>query len=250
MTTAPNELELLLWCYVHEGQPLTSHPAFTAGTAATTTFMEVLGRFQAQAIVEVPAGNLKLLDRGRAWLSMILETPMPVVSWIDPRGLAAPAAPPAVALQVQQPPKIDRPAPSAAPPAVVTPPPTETPAPAAPMREGATIDPLLLERAKNPSPEVPAKPVEIPEGMLLNDGNTRAGPPKGVRLEDGNTLDVPGNQFVTVLRRNGKFEQKFAASVNWRADKNKRDDVIAFAYAEEPEQHRSAHVGNSPKSKG
>jgi hypothetical protein len=35
----------------------------------------------------VPAGpsSHELTDRGRAWLDMILETPMPVQQWIDPR---------------------------------------------------------------------------------------------------------------------------------------------------------------------
>lgn len=46
---------------------------------------EITSWFHRQGVIDRGDESARATDKGRAWLSLILNTPMPAQSWIDPR---------------------------------------------------------------------------------------------------------------------------------------------------------------------
>jgi hypothetical protein len=77
---SPSDLEVLIHCHAIAG----IHPR-----ADAPAVRDVLERFRSNDIIEECSGDRRgefyTTERGKAWLEMILRTPMPVEAWIDPR---------------------------------------------------------------------------------------------------------------------------------------------------------------------
>ncbi len=86
--TTPLELDLLMWVYTHDGEP---HPAL-GDPARVEAYSAAMAKFTFEGIAGIVDGKVVLGERGKIWVAMILDTPMPVSQWIDPRGLTAPIA--------------------------------------------------------------------------------------------------------------------------------------------------------------
>lgn len=78
----PLALKMLLWFASRDPAPFPN--------VELRPQQEILRRFRDEGIVQVGTivDQPHITARGEAWLAMILETPMPVQQWIDPRGTA------------------------------------------------------------------------------------------------------------------------------------------------------------------
>jgi DNA-binding PadR family transcriptional regulator len=77
---SPSDLEVLIHCHAVAGV----HPRFDAPAVRDAIY-----RFRSDGIIEehsLPCRNeFYTTEKGKAWLEMILRTPMPTEAWIDPR---------------------------------------------------------------------------------------------------------------------------------------------------------------------
>lgn len=156
----------------------------------------------------------KLTARGEAWLAMILDTPMPVQQWIDPRRAMDRLTKETYATFIQD-----------ASDDGLTP--RQRAQRERRMREKAPVvdysDQLTTLNMQPP----PASAPTIPPGFTAWDGS--AATPPGLKPD----------QPVEVMRRNGKIvskvggDQLYAVSVNWR-NNGKPDDTIAYRLTTDP----------------
>lgn len=72
----PNDLEVL----IHYFTSSTEHPRKTAPAVIVS-----INRFLNDGIFERTDSSIIVTERGGVWLDMILETPYPVMKWVDSR---------------------------------------------------------------------------------------------------------------------------------------------------------------------
>jgi hypothetical protein len=77
---SPSDLEVLVHCHACVGV----HPRIDAPAVR-----DAIERFRSADIIEECShprrGEFYTTDKGKAWLEIILRTPMPTKAWIDPR---------------------------------------------------------------------------------------------------------------------------------------------------------------------
>lgn len=158
----------------------------------------------------------EVTDRGRAYIAMILETPLPVQQWVDPRdGLGF-----VMGLEGR----------------TVT-----ALADGLTPRQRAQRDRRAREAGKMTfvpkASDIPAVAAAIQEALADD-----APIPPGFNAWDGSAATPPGlkpDQPVEVMRRNGKIvskvggDQLYAVSVNWKHN-GKPDDTIAYRLTTDP----------------
>lgn len=82
----PAELEFLLHCYIF-GEPHPQEDAPTYKNAAQFFLREgIIANRSEEERVEHGGGGYSVTARGKAWLQLILNTPMPEAAWMDSEG--------------------------------------------------------------------------------------------------------------------------------------------------------------------
>lgn len=84
----PLAIEMLIWFHTR-GAEAGPFPNIRMGSPQG----EIVAGFLAEGIIEAyegtsPQHTYRTTDRGKAWLTMMLDTPMPKQVWIDPRRAA------------------------------------------------------------------------------------------------------------------------------------------------------------------